>query len=610
MGKKRYHFVIPEIKTELIGTQGEKAVFMPYTLEERLSTEGILEELKRQPHMAKLASYIDPEKKIYLLEGSSLEQLQLAAAYIATYHRLWDVCVGDCETKTDAESDDWQDGDINFREFDFNESIPYLTISDLMEVYAPHDGSRFGGWMYREEKKVNRPWWTMDPNAPIIVTASGNLSLLPGAFRAMEDRQRIILLYHRDRMEDDFDSFGSGFMFDGEMNMESLSFELETEMLLLEKPAPNGDYKKEILMQLAKDKGEGLASSANKGKILSLITESRGNVDNLTLSKAVSNAYLRRKREGKLTEKDFAYLSMFRTKKQEEMQDEREMELIGQAEVRTQLERIVKSMVFQKKREQLGLPHDNIHYTFAFMGAPGTGKTTWAKRLANEMKKHGLLSNTESICINAAELKAKYVGHTTGKVKALFEQYSVIILDEAYSLMEGKDGDSFGAEALAQLCVELENYGNQRLVIFAGYGGSANPEDNRMLRFLQSNPGINSRVSFKVHFDNFKEAELVQVFHTMMQHGGYTIRHDADKKMEEFFRYRMQERAFGNCREVRNLMDRVKIHMAERMMEKENYSKEEAVLVLRQDVEMAMEEIRKEYDGLRQEEGNRIGFEM
>ena len=399
-------------------------------------------------------------------------------------------------------------------------------------------------------------------------------------------------------------------MFDGAMDMESLSFELETEMLRLESPADDCDYKKDILRQLAREKGAGMASNVDAGKILSLINESRGNVENLTLTKAVSNAYMRRKSTGKLTEKDFAYLSQFRSKKQMEVQEENEteMELIGQEEVRMQLDRIVKSMVFQKKRAQLGLLHDKIHYTFAFMGAPGTGKTTWAKRLAKEMEKHGLLENTESICINAAELKAKYVGHTTGKVKALFDQYGVIILDEAYSLAEGVDGDSFGAEALAQLCVELENHGNDRLVIFAGYGGSDNVEDNRMLRFLQSNPGINSRVSFKVHFKNFKAVELVQVFHTMMQHGGYVMNHGADQCMEEFFRQRMTERAFGNCREVRNLADRVKIHLAERMMEKEECSKEDAVLVLQEDVEKAAEEIMQEYEGLKQEEGRRIGF--
>ena len=54
----------------------------------------------------------------------------------------------------------------------------------------------------------------------------------------------------------------------------------------------------------------------------------------------------------------------------------------------------------------MGLKGEPIHCTFAFLGSPGTGKTTWALRLAEEMKRQGLLEDTNSICINAAELKA------------------------------------------------------------------------------------------------------------------------------------------------------------------------------------------------------------
>ncbi|MBR6543215.1 MAG: AAA family ATPase [Anaerotignum sp.] len=611
MGReKEFKFVIPEVKTELVGTQGEKAEFMSYCLDEDITMESILAELRRQPHMAGLADYISTDRKIYLLEGDDLEVLQLAASYIASYHRLWDACIGDEEVDNDYddEIDEWENGDVNQRVFDFNSNIPYLTVSELLEVYSNAPTPGFGGWMYREEKKMNRPWWTMSEIAPIIIYSTNSLNCMPNIFRAMQRRELVILLQHKREspfggryFDDDDDMLGVL------MNLESLSFELETEMIRLPRPENDGDYKKQILRQLAKAKGEGLASPSEAGKILSMILQSRGNVTNQTISKAISNAYMRRKRTGKLTAKDFEYLSAFRTK-EKKMESKRgaKMELVGQEDVRAQLERFVKSMLFQKKRMEMGLPYENIHYTFAFMGAPGTGKTTWAMRLAEEMKEHGLLENTESICINAAELKAKYVGHTTGKVKALFEQYGVIILDEAYSLTEGDNQDAFGAEALAQLCVELENHGTDRLVIFAGYGGSNNKEDNRMLQFLQSNPGISSRISFKVHFDNFQPEELVQVFHTMMKYNGYETDHTTDQMMEEMFRHRMKERAFGNCREVRNLMDRVKIQMAERLMESQDYTRETAVKVLDEDIRKAACEIMNEVKGLTQKKG--IGF--
>jgi len=605
MGRKAFHFVLPNVKREIIGTQGEVARYIPYRLEEGLTPEGILEELRAQPHMAALADYIARDRKIYLIESESEELLQLAAEYIGCYHRLAEGTMGDVETDEDCDEDKdrWESGDTNEREFDFDANLPYLSEQELSEVYNPEDGIGFGGRFYQGEHSATRPWWSMSPVSPVAVMTNGALNQIPRLVRAMERRERIILLYHKGHSR-----FPSHPMWSGMMRMEDLSFELESEMVRLDPPGDDSPYKRAILRQLAREKGAVLSSSLNMGKLMSLVRESRGDTDNATLSKVISNALLRRKTAGALVNRDFEYLSTIRSNGKKTQQEDRPMELVGQQAVRRQLERIVNNMAFQKKRREMGLPADEFHYTFAFLGAPGTGKTTWAMRLADEMKQRGLLDNTDCICVNAAELKANYVGHTTGKVKALFEQYGVIILDEAYSLTEGENGDSFGTEALAQLCVELEKHGNDRLVVFAGYGGSSNREDNRMLRFLQSNPGINSRVSFKIHFENFRAEELTQVFRTMMVHNGYKVPAQADSLVTDFFRVRMGERAFGNCREVRNLADRVKIQVAARLAEQESLTQETAEQVLTEDVRTAAAEILEEYRGLSREGERSIGF--
>lgn len=605
MGKTRnFHFVIPKIKKEIIGTQGEVAQYIPYRLDENLTPKDILAELRAQPHMAPLADYISSDRRIYLIESSNVEVLQLAAEYIGTYHRLADGTCGceevldDCDETKEA----WENGETNFREFNFESNIPYLMEFDVTRIYSPDEGMGFGGHFYQQGQSSSRPWWTMSADAPLVVMTSGYLNGLPPVIRAMQQRERIILLHERNPRRDDDGSWSGG------MRIEDLSFELETDMLFLEPPTEDSRYKAQILRQLAREKGANLAASLSPGKLISLVKESRGDIDNATLSKAITNALLRKKAKGPLCAKDFEYLSTIRSNGKKRADGSSQIKLVGQENVRRQLERIVNNMVFQKKRKDLGLPADEFHYTFAFLGAPGTGKTSWAMHLADEMKTHGLLDNTDCICVNAAELKAQYVGHTTGKVKALFEQYGVIILDEAYSLTEGENGDSFGSEALAQLCVELEKHGNDRLVIFAGYGGSNNTEDNRMLRFLQSNPGINSRVSFKIHFENFKPAELTQVFHTMMDFSGYTLPSNVDPLVSDFFSRRITERAFGNCREARNLADRVKIHAAERLSACSGLTRETANQILPEDIRLASEEILDEYQGLSKNSGQTIGF--
>ena len=98
---KEYRFLIPQIRTLPVGTQGEMASSMPYRLEEGITRESILAELKSQPHLIGVARAVEEGQQVYLLHGRNREQLELAAQYIGTYHRLgcskWELA-------------DWEDG--------------------------------------------------------------------------------------------------------------------------------------------------------------------------------------------------------------------------------------------------------------------------------------------------------------------------------------------------------------------------------------------------------------------------------------------------------------------------------------------------------------------
>ena len=613
---KKYRFILPNIQKKLIGTQGEQARFIPYRLEEDLTPEDILQELRRQPHMAQLVKKLDAGRRVYLLESPDAEQLFLAAEYIGTWHRLKNGS-DQCYTKMgddDGEEGRWWDGDINSREFDFKRDLPFLTADEARQFYLPKEGFGFGNSFYRPELAPQKyPWWTMSPDSPVVLSLTSpdtfcpvdSLSGVPRLVENLKDRALIIVLFqcprHSLERETEPDFFAP------DATMEDVSFELETDCIRLGAPDQESRYKREVLRQLAREAGAPLSPRANAERILSLIEEHRGEVSNRTVAKAVSNALLRRKAQGPLRDRDFDYLaSVFPSQRQK--RQESAPELVGQPEIRRQLTRVVDSMAFQERRKAQGLPCAPIHYTFAFLGAPGTGKTSWARWLAGEMEKRGLLSGSSTICVSAAELKAKYVGHTTGKVKALFQQYNAIILDEAYSLAEGEGDDSFAREALAQLCVELEDHAEDRLVIFAGYGGSRDPSDNRMLRFLQSNPGINSRVSFKIWFRDFQARDLAEVFRSMLEWERYVLPPETAAAAEDFFLRRMKSPAFGNCREARNLADRVKLRLAARLAGREDCPREELSRVLPQDVKDAAAEILAEYRALEREAGRAIGF--
>ena len=144
-----------------------------------------------------------------------------------------------------------------------------------------------------------------------------------------------------------------------------------------------------------------------------------------------------------------------------------------------------------------------------FTGNPGTAKTTVARLFAQIMKENGLLPVGDLIEVGRADLVGKYVGWTAPTVKAKFAaaKGSVLFIDEAYSLVDDKDG-LFGDEAINTIVQEMENQRDDTVVIFAGY-------PDKMEQFLKKNPGLRSRIAFHIPFEDYKPAELLDIFTLM-----------------------------------------------------------------------------------------------
>ena len=611
-----YRFLIPQVHSAPVNNWGEVATSIPYRLEADITPEAIRRELGRQPHMRQLAQALDPQRKVYLLHSASQELLELAAQYIGTFHRLssaeaWldeDMVLPEDEEEVE-EAEQAPEDTADFH-FDFSAEMPCLEQFEVCQFYGGNffaAAGRFG--LTPQERGRRTPWWFHNAAAPLAIRGEGgSFAACAAALPSLRERRELLIFMCQEQSRE------AGFSFAGDQEawedragVRDLAFELETEILELDTPQPDCLYKRQVLCQLARQQGSRIPQGKTAAAIARLIQSSRGDADNRTFSKAISNALLRRRRRGALSLRDFDYLRELRSVRGADASSP-QRPLVGQEEVRAQLRKVVDTLAFQKRRRDLGLASDPIHCTFAFLGAPGTGKTTWALRLADEMCRLGLLESTESICLNAAELKARYVGHTTGRVKAIFEQYSVIILDEAYSLTEEGDADCYTREALAQLCVELERHASDRLVVFADYGGSGDPREDRMLRFLQCNPGLSSRVAFKIRFADFQPPELFQVFDSMLSQEGYALPEGSEGAVEDFFaRLKGARTDFGNCREARNLADRVKVHLSARLAGTESLSREAASQVTKEDLTGAMAEILREEAMLRRPAPS-IGF--
>ena len=123
-----------------------------------------------------------------------------------------------------------------------------------------------------------------------------------------------------------------------------------------------------------------------------------------------------------------------------------------------------------------------------FSGNPGTGKTTFARFYAQQIKKLGLLKTAQLIEVTRQDLVAEFIGQTASKTAAVVKKAfgGILFIDEAYSLKNAKE-DSFGQECIDTLIKLIEDHRDDLILILAGY-------TDEMREFLHLNPGLKSRI--------------------------------------------------------------------------------------------------------------------
>ncbi len=254
--------------------------------------------------------------------------------------------------------------------------------------------------------------------------------------------------------------------------------------------------------------------------------------------------------------------------------------LVGLASVKQEVQRTINHVANQKRREELGMKPIPVSRHLVFTGNPGTGKTTVARIIAALYKQAGVLSKGHLVEVDRADLVAGYIGHTATKTQERINEAlgGVLFIDEAYTLV--KEGNDFGQEAIDTLLKEMEDHREDLVVIVAGY-------TNPMRKFIDSNPGLQSRFTNYIHFPDYSEAELMQIFLGLC--GKYELRLSKDaytaveKRIGEMSRSRGEN--FGNARDVRTLMEGISMRQSSRLTSMPNagtgqYSTIEAVDVV------------------------------
>jgi SpoVK/Ycf46/Vps4 family AAA+-type ATPase len=195
-----------------------------------------------------------------------------------------------------------------------------------------------------------------------------------------------------------------------------------------------------------------------------------------------------------------------------------------------------------------------------FYGNPGTAKTTVARLYAQILKDNACLAHGDLVECGRADLVGKYVGWTAPMVRAKFKaaRGSVLFIDEAYSLLDDKDG-GFGREAIDTIIQEMENWRDEVVVIFAGY-------PDLMEEFVNSNPGLRSRISQHVHFKDYDPQELWQITESMADKYGRRLAEGCQQKLMDIYDQVVLTKDFGNGRLVRTMLEQACVNAVARIV--------------------------------------------
>ena len=226
--------------------------------------------------------------------------------------------------------------------------------------------------------------------------------------------------------------------------------------------------------------------------------------------------------------------------------------LVGLAGVKEEVSRLVHLHALAKRREDAGLAAPPMARHLVFAGPPGTGKTTVARLYGKILAALGVLRTGQMVEVARADLVAQYVGATALKTTEKFEEAcgGVLFIDEAYTLSAGSSGSGpdFGKEAIDTLVKLMEDRRDDVVVIVAGYS-------REMRKFLQSNPGLSSRFSRTVEFENYDPAELVQIMELICTSHNYALEHETRAALATYFEQIPRDGSFGNGRTVRKLFE-------------------------------------------------------
>ena len=218
--------------------------------------------------------------------------------------------------------------------------------------------------------------------------------------------------------------------------------------------------------------------------------------------------------------------------------------LIGLRNVKDKMNEMVARMEFERSSKKMQISSKHM----AFLGSPGTGKTTVARIMTGFLYKNKYIKKNKCVEVDGNFLKSSTSADTAIKTELIIREAlgGVLFIDEAYALIEGSDG--IGEQAVATLIKAMEDRKGEFVLILAGY-------TNEIKKLIQSNPGFESRIKDFMVFQDYNNEELKEIFINMARDNNFVVDANALDKLEERFERERNLSSFGNGRTARNILD-------------------------------------------------------
>lgn len=251
--------------------------------------------------------------------------------------------------------------------------------------------------------------------------------------------------------------------------------------------------------------------------------------------------------------------------------------MVGLTSVKEQIAGLAATFKMNNRRTAMGLPIKQQRLHCAFLGNPGTGKTTVAKLLGQIYKDIGVLSKGHVVIEERSTLMTQSWGGEGEMVNNAIEKSrgGILFIDEAYDLITSHPNDP-GRLIVSALLTAMDDEKNRDwMVIFAGY-------TQEMEKLISVNPGLESRMT-KMYFHDYNHTELMQIADFWLNRNCYTMTDDARQLLSSNLlnAYNSRGDRFGNARYVGNVLENeVLPAMAKRVIESDEHESEQLLTTI------------------------------